>query len=571
MVTITLPLSGKLFCLDRVFSSLSRLLIPDADVRWVILDNSGSSPVRAAVRGFLRSLPADHHKITLSEPPGKFISSDYLYNYLSSFVFDNWFSVEDDICDIPPDTLSRFYREVYRFHDLAIIAAHVASRCPPVESLCWRFGAGVAGQVRVRAVAPGVVGVGLVDAVHTGCTLLRPAAYLGHTFQQIHQDHERFLGHDLHLGLCLRDKSLRVGVMWDLRPAHWTAYGPVYPTGCMGPASVTPDLPLVSVITPTADRPGLLQQVVRDLQAQTYKNWECLVCSDGPSSRTARLISDFDDSRLRYYELSYCHGFSGAPQRNAMVQRVGGELVVFVDDDVSLEPDYLTTLVSLWRAGYRLGFGQVRVRDGAGEEQVVPATREACLVLGSVDTLCGFVDTSIARGFSWDLFNGHDHRYFLQIATFLRGDYGFTPRVIGKVHRHYGRPEEDKNKLSDLTQQISLSCLTSFPEAESLILTDPVAVLNYVLNGLEGARWEQGEPVLARNPRTALFYTQNVLRGERFEAAEDILAQDLGTAVAYARIVGRSWVDLGRTDVDTAIRSHPVFSLNYNELYSEKL
>jgi hypothetical protein len=558
LITISVPWEGKRFCADRVLKNLKELRFPDSNVQWFFLDNSGDKIFHGKLYHFLSNLPDNHTKKIVTAAPGKYKYSADLYNDILPEVKGNWLAVEDDVTEIPHDIIYRFYREVHSTYDLAIIGANIQARRGIHESLCWNI-THTGDFYDIVAASPHPAGLGYVDAIHTGCTLIRPSAYLGYRFQDIQQGNRRPVGHDIHLGLEAKRRGLKVGVLWDVRPAHVTQRGSVFslmatPGGGLS-NHVKVALPLVSIITPTNDRPRPLQRLIQDLKNQTYTQFECLICSDGPSSASAGVVEEANDVRFRYFELGYKHGFSGAPQRNAMLQKVGGELIVFVDDDVELDPEYLQTMVSLWRTGYLLGFAQIRHIDHDGEERVIPQNKEACLQLGNVDTLCFFVDSSIGKCFFWDLLDEHDYRYILQVATYLRHSYIFTERVVGTSRRSYGQQGESRIPVSaqELVQQLSRVLDKPSQEAEEIIAQDATASLTYIMNVLDSQPWPKGEDAISQNAHASLFYVANVLKG-RFEKAEELLAQELWSAQSYSSLLGISWSELGRPDVDEKLR-----------------
>ena len=557
MITVTIPFEGKKFCIDRVLKNLKELKFPDSNVQWFFLDNSGDRSFHSKLQQFLEALPSFQPKRIISVPPETYENSADLYNAIIPEVKGNWLALEDDVIEIPHDILYRFYREIHSYYDLAIIGANVQARRGIHESLCWNIEY-KDGYYDIVAASPQRSGLGYVDAIHTGCTLIRPSAYLGYKFKYDEQENRRPVGHDTHLGLDVKRKGLKVGVLWDVRPAHVTQRGSVFslltPSNGGILSHVNVSLPLVSIITPTNDRPRLLQRVIDDLKNQTYTQFECLICSDGPSAATAQVVEEANDVRFRYYELGFKHGFSGAPQRNAMLQKVGGELIVFVDDDVELDVDYIQTMVALWRTGYLLGFAQIKHIDPQGNERIIPGNKEECLQLGNVDTLCFFVDSSVGKCFFWDLLDEHDYRYILQVATYLRHAYTFTERVVGTGRRSFGHQENAHlpESAQELVQQLSRVLSKPTAEAEEIIATDATASLMYVVNVLQSNPWPKGEPIISRNVNASLFYASNILKG-RFERAESLLAKEVWSAEAYAKVVGKSWKAMGRPEVDEKI------------------
>jgi glycosyltransferase involved in cell wall biosynthesis len=67
--------------------------------------------------------------------------------------------------------------------------------------------------------------------------------------------------------------------------------------------------PLVSIITPTWQRPDLMRGCIENVRAQSYRPLEHVIISDGPERETARVAlaaldcADVADVRVRYVPL----------------------------------------------------------------------------------------------------------------------------------------------------------------------------------------------------------------------------------------------------------------------------
>ncbi len=92
---------------------------------------------------------------------------------------------------------------------------------------------------------------------------------------------------------------------------------------------------LVSVIIPTYRRAKEVRVAAESALAQTWKNLEVLVVSDGPDSETREAMRGLDH-RLRYIELAKNVG--PAEARNAGVAASQGEWLTFLDDDDLMLP-----------------------------------------------------------------------------------------------------------------------------------------------------------------------------------------------------------------------------------------
>jgi len=89
--------------------------------------------------------------------------------------------------------------------------------------------------------------------------------------------------------------------------------------------------PLVSVIIPTYQRPGLVQRAVRSVLAQSVTDIEVIVVVDGRDEETCRALEAIGDARVVVHVPEHHLGNAGA--RNAGVERARADWVAFLDDD----------------------------------------------------------------------------------------------------------------------------------------------------------------------------------------------------------------------------------------------
>ena len=98
-----------------------------------------------------------------------------------------------------------------------------------------------------------------------------------------------------------------------------------------------PDVPLVSTVIPTRNRPELVTRAVRSALAQSYRNLEVIVVIDGPDECTSMALAQIDDPRLRLIALAESKG--GASARNSGVEAARGEWIALLDDDDEWLPE----------------------------------------------------------------------------------------------------------------------------------------------------------------------------------------------------------------------------------------
>jgi glycosyltransferase involved in cell wall biosynthesis len=98
-------------------------------------------------------------------------------------------------------------------------------------------------------------------------------------------------------------------------------------------------IPVVSVVVPTWQRPVLLRETLESIRAQTLRDIEVLVVSDGRSAADEAVVRALDDPR--FLSLSCAHQGRPAPARNLGLRHARGQFVAFCDDDDLWEPGKL--------------------------------------------------------------------------------------------------------------------------------------------------------------------------------------------------------------------------------------
>jgi len=110
------------------------------------------------------------------------------------------------------------------------------------------------------------------------------------------------------------------------------------------------DTPLVSVIVPFLDVAPFLAEAIESVRAQTYSNWELLLCDDGAtdgSSDIARAYAAREPGRIRYlvHDGPAHQGASAA--RNLGLRHARGELIALLDGDDVWLPNKLAEQVAI--------------------------------------------------------------------------------------------------------------------------------------------------------------------------------------------------------------------------------
>jgi glycosyltransferase involved in cell wall biosynthesis len=106
--------------------------------------------------------------------------------------------------------------------------------------------------------------------------------------------------------------------------------------------------PLVSVVVSsyTTERLNDIQELLTSLQAQTYPNVEIIFVGEKSKELCERVNLLASEGRIRVLKTFFNDGATGlASNRNYGVQRAGGEIIAFVDDDAIAFPNWVEEIV----------------------------------------------------------------------------------------------------------------------------------------------------------------------------------------------------------------------------------
>ncbi|MGH1394499.1 MAG: hormogonium polysaccharide biosynthesis glycosyltransferase HpsN [Trichormus sp.] len=134
--------------------------------------------------------------------------------------------------------------------------------------------------------------------------------------------------------------------------------------------------PLVSLIIPTYCREQPLRDSIVDVLNQNYPNFEVLVVDQSPTHEPevqTYLEELAAAEKIKWFRLNWA-SLPGA--RNYGVRRAAGEIIIFIDDDVKLTPDYISAHVKNYVQNPEIGavagrvFDRMKLGESKGEFEI---------------------------------------------------------------------------------------------------------------------------------------------------------------------------------------------------------
>ena len=98
---------------------------------------------------------------------------------------------------------------------------------------------------------------------------------------------------------------------------------------------------LVSIITPVYNCEHLIEETIKSVISQTYKNWEMILVDDCSPDNSADIIKKYEekDNRIKYMKLQENSG--AAVARNYALENSKGRFIAYLDADDLWKPEKL--------------------------------------------------------------------------------------------------------------------------------------------------------------------------------------------------------------------------------------
>jgi len=100
----------------------------------------------------------------------------------------------------------------------------------------------------------------------------------------------------------------------------------------------------VTVVIPVYDEADVIAACLRSLSEQRYEDFEIIVVDDGSSDKTWQVLSKLKVESVKLKVFKQEHKGPGAA-RNLGAKYASGDILVFVDADMTFDKDFITNLV----------------------------------------------------------------------------------------------------------------------------------------------------------------------------------------------------------------------------------
>lgn len=235
------------------------------------------------------------------------------------------------------------------------------------------------------------------------------------------------------------------------------------------------NFPLISVIIPCFNYGRFLHEAINSVINQTYKNWEIIIVDDGSTDEfTLSLLNELNYER--FIRVLFIENGGPSKARNIGIKEAHGEIILPLDADDKIHPDYMSSAVELFKDKSDLGIVYCRANffGKKSGEWKLPKYKFPDILLGN----CIFV-TSFFYKKDWISVGGFDETYldewedydfWLKIIALGRNVYQIDKVLFYYRKGHESRAVKKEKELLPLYKKIYLSNKALYEQNVGFIL-----------------------------------------------------------------------------------------------------
>lgn len=243
---------------------------------------------------------------------------------------------------------------------------------------------------------------------------------------------------------------------------------------------------LVSIVMPVHNAARYIEEAIRSVMAQTYKEWELLVVDDASTDASFDIVKRLaqEDARIKVLVNDRNTGYPATP-RNMAVDAANGRYIAFLDSDDVWLPEKLERQLPFFGNDERLGvvfsnYEKIDVNSVRANRVVeAPAqTDYRHLLLGNViGNVTAIYDTHRVGKVYFRKVHHEDYAMWLSILK-----RGFIARNTGEVMALY---RVTNNSVSSSKMHLLSWQWTIYRRVEKLgIISSVYYYINYAIRGL---------------------------------------------------------------------------------------
>lgn len=201
------------------------------------------------------------------------------------------------------------------------------------------------------------------------------------------------------------------------------------------------NLELVSVIMPSYKCARFIEESIKSVQAQTYKNWELIVVDDCSNDGTISIVTELQAKDVRIHVYSNASNSGAAVSRNVASREAKGRWIAFLDSDDLWEPTKLEKQIKFMEENrYAFSYHEyVEIdEDGkdlgihvSGKSHVGKFDMYSCCLPGCLSVMYNAEKIGLIQ--INDIKKNNDTAMWLKVIK--EADCHLLPEVLGKYRR----------------------------------------------------------------------------------------------------------------------------------------